>query len=336
MSHLAKGFGGIPVLRDVSFALRPGQLTVLAGENGAGKSTLMKIVTGQLKADAGTVTLDGTELRHADPALARNLGVGIVPQELAPYPELSVYENLFVGRELRARTGLLDRREMASRARDMLEVFGVDVDPDQRIGNLSVALVHSSRSPKRRRGDPRSSSSTSQGHRSLSERSTRFTRWSTRSRTRAWPCSTRPTAWRRSKLADQVLVLRDGQLVLAQPLARTTPDGIVSAMIGRDLGHSSPSWRLPRTPSGSQSVASSSRRAARRSTSRSAPARSSTSEDSSERVGPRSLRRPSVSAARLAGRSPSTPAQSSAATRSRRSGPVLYSFPRTGRGSASC
>ena len=109
-----------PCLRDISFDLHPGELTVLAGENGAGKSTLMKIITGQLRADAGAVSVDGAELQHADPKFARGLGVGIVPQELAPYPEMTIYENLFVGRELRTRFGTLDRRAMAKQAREML------------------------------------------------------------------------------------------------------------------------------------------------------------------------------------------------------------------------
>ena len=76
VSHVAKAFGGVPVLRDISFDLHPGELTVLAGENGAGKSTLMKIITGQLKADAGEVSVAGAELHHADPKFARSLGSG--------------------------------------------------------------------------------------------------------------------------------------------------------------------------------------------------------------------------------------------------------------------
>src|SRR6478752_9881328 len=116
VSHVAKGFGGVPVLRDISFDLHSGELTVLAGENGAGKSTLMKIITGQLRADAGEVLVDGAELHHADPRFARGLGVGIVPQELAPYPDMTICENLFVGRELRSRFGILDRHGMAEQA----------------------------------------------------------------------------------------------------------------------------------------------------------------------------------------------------------------------------
>ncbi|MFC8501244.1 sugar ABC transporter ATP-binding protein [Pedococcus sp. NPDC057267] len=236
VSHLAKGFGGVPVLRDISFALRPGELTVLAGENGAGKSTLMKIVTGQERPDEGTVTVGGIELRHADPAVARGLGVGIVPQELAPYPELRVYENLFVGRELRQRSGLLDRRGMAAAAREMLSVFGVDLDPNRRMGDVSVALTQMVEIAKATTwgakvillDEPTSS---------IPEREVGRL-YAVVEQLKAQGVAMLYTTHRMEEiqqLADHVLVLRDGQLVLDEPLELTTPDGIVSAMIGRDL-----------------------------------------------------------------------------------------------------
>lgn len=84
---LHKTFGGVPVPLGVGFSVLPGRVTGLAGENGAGKSTLMKIVSGQYRQDAGQVVVRGQELLRADPIHARALGVGIVPQELAPYPD---------------------------------------------------------------------------------------------------------------------------------------------------------------------------------------------------------------------------------------------------------
>ena len=138
---LHKSFGGVPVLRGVSLSLLPGQVTGLAGENGAGKSTLMKIATGQLRQDSGEVLIEGEVVSHPDPLQVRKLGVAIVPQELAPYPDLMVYENLFIGRELRGRAGLLDRRAMVAQARTMLSELGVDVDPSTRMNRLSVALT---------------------------------------------------------------------------------------------------------------------------------------------------------------------------------------------------
>jgi ribose transport system ATP-binding protein len=236
VSHVAKAFGGVPVLRDISFDLHPGELTVLAGENGAGKSTLMKIITGQLRADAGAVTVDGTELQHADPKFARGLGVGIVPQELAPYPELTIYENLFVGREIRTRFGTLDRRAMTKQAREMLETFGVEVDARTRMGNLPIALVQLVEIAK----------ATTWGAKVLLldeptsaipdrevERLYEVVR-TLKQQGVAMLYTTHRMA-EISELADHVVVLRDGQLVLDAPLADTTPDGIVHAMIGREL-----------------------------------------------------------------------------------------------------
>ncbi|GAB3832216.1 sugar ABC transporter ATP-binding protein [Dactylosporangium cerinum] len=236
LSHVAKGFGGVSVLRDISFDLHNGELTVLAGENGAGKSTLMKIITGQLRADSGDVHVAGQPLTLVDPKQARAAGVGLVPQELAPYPDLTVYENLFVGRELRTRVGVLDRRAMIKRAAAMLDTYGVDIDPRARIGDLSVALIQLVEIAK-------------------------ATTWGARVLLLDEPTSAIPdrevarlynvvrtlkqqgvamlyTTHRMAEiqeLADHVIVLRDGRLVLDASLADTTEHGIVRAMIGREL-----------------------------------------------------------------------------------------------------
>jgi len=243
---LEKSFGGVPVLRGLSLSVAAGELTVLAGENGAGKSTLMKIVTGQLRQDAGTVEIEGHRLQRADPQHARALGVGIVPQELAPYPDLTLYENLFVGRELRTRTGMLDRRAMIARAREMLAVYEVDIDPRTRLGRLSVALTQLVEIAK-------------------------ATTWGARVLLLDEPTSAIPdrevdrlyavvrklkqqgvalvyTTHRMAEiqqLADHVVVLRDGQVALHEPLAATSEDAIVRAMIGRELGTLFPDLRPP-------------------------------------------------------------------------------------------
>jgi ribose transport system ATP-binding protein len=236
LSNIAKAFGGVPVLRDISFDLHAGELTVLAGENGAGKSTLMKIVTGQLKADAGEVVVAGSPLTHVDPQAARGLGVGIVPQELAPYPDLTVYENLFVGRELRTRFGGLDRREMIKQARVMLDTYGVDIDPRKRIGDLSIALIQLVEIAKATTwgatvlllDEPTSAIPDREVERLYDVVRT------LKKQGVAMLYTTHRMA-EIKELADHVVVLRDGGLVLDAPLADTTEDGIVRAMIGRDL-----------------------------------------------------------------------------------------------------
>jgi ribose transport system ATP-binding protein len=237
VQDLQKAYGGVPVLRGVSFALHPGRLVALAGENGAGKSTLMKIATGQVRPDAGQVLVDGQVLAHPDPLHVRKLGVSIVPQELAPYPDLTVYENLFVGREKRTPAGTLNRRGMIAEAREMLAVFDVDVDPRTRMNRLSVALTQIVEIAKATTwgakvlflDEPTSS---------IPEREVDRL-YSVVRKLKQQGVAMLYTTHRMAEiqeLADQVVVLRDGQLVLDTPLAETTEDAIVRAMIGRDLG----------------------------------------------------------------------------------------------------
>lgn len=233
---LTKGFGGVPVLRGVSFSIAAGQLTVLAGENGAGKSTLMKIITGQLRQDSGEILIEGEPLGHSDPQHARSRGIGIVPQELAPYPDLTVYENLFVGRELRNRAGILNRRAMAARAREMLDVFEVEADPHTRMNKLSVALTQIVEIAKATTwgakilllDEPTSA---------IPDREVARL-YAVVHRLKEQGVATMYTTHRMAEimeLADDVVVLRDGQTVMNAPIGETSEDDIVSAMIGRDL-----------------------------------------------------------------------------------------------------
>jgi ribose transport system ATP-binding protein len=136
-----KSFGGVPVLNSVSFELATGSITALAGENGAGKSTLMKIISGQIRANSGEIFHLGKKLLQGAPRVAHAAGISIVPQELAPYPHLAVYENLFVGREIRNKFGLLDHAKMKKESKIMLENFGLVVEPEIKMFTLSPAVT---------------------------------------------------------------------------------------------------------------------------------------------------------------------------------------------------
>ena len=229
-------FGGVPVLKGVDLSLQPGTVTALAGENGAGKSTLMKIASGQYRPDAGTVQVHGQALLSANTKAAGDLGVAIVPQELASIPELTVYENLFVGREIRTRIGLLNRRAMIAQARASLKEFGVDIDPTVQIGTLPVGMRQIIEIVK----------ATSRGARvllldeptsAIAEREVAHLKSvveSLRDQGVAVLFTTHKMEEIRS-MADRVIVLRDGKLIADAALEDITDDGIVTAMIGREL-----------------------------------------------------------------------------------------------------
>ncbi len=139
LTAIVKSFGGVPALRDVSFAAHAGRIHAIIGENGAGKSTLVNIMSGVLAPDGGEVVLDGSPVTFHAPIDAARRGVHLVHQELALLPESSVVENVFLGAEVTGRGGTLDWPAMRQASRTILERLGNPIDPAGRVASLSVA-----------------------------------------------------------------------------------------------------------------------------------------------------------------------------------------------------
>jgi ABC-type sugar transport system ATPase subunit len=139
--HLAKRFGPVVALEDVTLRLGRGEVLGLIGDNGAGKSTLIKILTGVHRPDAGQIYLDGREVALRSVVHARSLGIDAVYQDLALVPDLPVYQNMFLGREITRSLGgvaVLNHHEMRRRARVYLDDVGVRIPSlDTRVGVLS-------------------------------------------------------------------------------------------------------------------------------------------------------------------------------------------------------
>jgi len=128
VEHVAKRFGAVVALRDVSLRLKQGEVLALVGDNGAGKSTLIKILTGFQQPDQGRILVDGNEVRLRSVSHARSLGIDTVYQDLALVPGLSVFHNMFLNRELTHGIGplrWLDNGEMRKRARQYLDNIGI-------------------------------------------------------------------------------------------------------------------------------------------------------------------------------------------------------------------
>ncbi len=136
---VSKFFPGAVALDDVELKLYPGEVHALLGENGAGKSTLIKCLTGVYRRDGGTITLDGAEVDPHSTLDSQGLGIGTVYQEVNLLPNLTVAENLFLGRQP-LRMGLLARRRMVNEARTLLADFGLDIDPGEPLTSYSVAV----------------------------------------------------------------------------------------------------------------------------------------------------------------------------------------------------
>jgi ribose transport system ATP-binding protein len=235
-TDVTKSFGGVPVLRGISLSLQPGTVTALAGENGAGKSTLMKIASGLYSPDQGTVYAGYDPLPHGNAHAATLHGVAIVPQELASINDLTVYENLYLGREPRTKFGTLNRKTMITDAQKALETFGVDINPSARMGNLPVGLRQiveivkaTSRGAKVLLLDEPTSAIAKQEVAKLVDVVDRL-----RKQGVAMLFTTHKMEEIRA-MADRVVVLRDGRLIVDEPLEKLTDEDIVTAMIGREL-----------------------------------------------------------------------------------------------------
>jgi simple sugar transport system ATP-binding protein len=136
---ICKSFFGIRALENVDFELRAGEIHALLGENGAGKSTLVKILTGAYRRDTGTITLAGAPISPRDVGEAQDLGIGTVYQEVNLLENLTVAENLYLGRQPR-RFGLIARRRMERDARALLAGYGLTIDVGESLSAYSVAV----------------------------------------------------------------------------------------------------------------------------------------------------------------------------------------------------
>jgi rhamnose transport system ATP-binding protein len=136
---VAKAFGSVIALKSGSLALHRGSIHALVGENGAGKSTLVKIVAGLYQRDAGDLLLDGSSVDFSTTAQSKAAGIAVIYQEPTLFPDLSVTENVFMGRQPTGRLGRIDRKVMRTEVVGLFQRLGVRIDPDRPAEGLSIA-----------------------------------------------------------------------------------------------------------------------------------------------------------------------------------------------------
>src|SRR5437867_11536540 len=140
MEAISKDCPGAHALRDCRFELRAGEVHALVGENGAGKSTLMKILAGVYRRDTGRIRFKGADVELASPRAAQQLGISIIHQELSLMPNLTVAQNIFIGREPHGRLPfLLNERALNRQARALFESMHLKLDPETKVAHLTVA-----------------------------------------------------------------------------------------------------------------------------------------------------------------------------------------------------
>ena len=233
---LSKGFDGVPVLRDVSVRFMPGSVNVLAGENGAGKSTLFKLISGQLTPDGGSLALFGETIRRFDPKAAQALGVSIIPQELAPIPEMLLWQNLLIGHETTGLFGLVRRREMVAQAASLLASVGLDLDPGMPMKTLGVAATQMVEILKATSWDSRIVLMDEPSS-SLSSRETEQLFRVIRLLRERGTCIlyTSHRMEEIEQISDTVAIMRDGAIIRHDATSALTERQIIADMVGREI-----------------------------------------------------------------------------------------------------
>ncbi|CAD0186865.1 Ribose import ATP-binding protein RbsA [Ruegeria sp. THAF57] len=139
MTGIDKFFPGVHALKSVQFDLEPGEVHALMGENGAGKSTLMKILSGIYQRDGGTLKIEGRDVSPTTPREAQDLGIGIIHQELSLMNDLTVAQNIFIGREPRKSFGRLDEAALNAQTAEIFASMNLNLDPKALVGSLTIA-----------------------------------------------------------------------------------------------------------------------------------------------------------------------------------------------------
>ncbi|QDY71532.1 sugar ABC transporter ATP-binding protein [Qingshengfaniella alkalisoli] len=232
-----KSFGPVQILFDIDFDLRPGEVHALIGENGAGKSTTMKILAGYLSATSGSVELDGHPVSFVNSEQAEDQGVVMIHQEFNLAEQLSVEQNIFLGREIRK--GLfLDKTAMRTKTRELLQRLNCDVDPDARVMDISVPdkqMVEIAKALSRKARvlimDEPTAVLTNRESEVLFEQVDRL---------RAEGTAILFTSHKLdevARIADRITIMRDGHRIMTKSAADLTQDQMAEAMVGRELSN---------------------------------------------------------------------------------------------------
>ncbi|MGX7776365.1 sugar ABC transporter ATP-binding protein [Streptococcus pluranimalium] len=236
MRNISKSFGNNKVLEKIDLELQSGQVHALMGENGAGKSTLMNILTGLFPATKGTITIDGKEMSFANPQEAEEFGISFIHQEMNTWSDMTVLENLFLGREIKNSFGLLNQKAMKEKANQAFERLGVSIPLNAEIGKLSVGQQQMIEIAKSLLSEV-SILIMDEPTAALTDRETESL-FSIINSLKAQGVGIVYISHRMEeifRITDLITVMRDGLVVDTTPTNETTSDELVKKMVGREL-----------------------------------------------------------------------------------------------------
>ena len=236
MQGICKSFGANDVLKQVDFSLRGGEVCALLGENGAGKSTLMNILGGVLQPDAGEIRIDGKAVKFRNPSESLHAGVAFIHQELSLINDLAIYENMFIGRELKGKFGLLDAKTMIEKTKEVFSRLELDLDPRTMVRDLDTSykqIVEISRAMMMEASliimdEPTTSLTDPEIQRVFD-----MMRMLKRQNVAIVFISHKLKEV--MEICDRYTVLRDGNMVAAGPVSEVTTDDLARFMVGHEV-----------------------------------------------------------------------------------------------------
>lgn len=241
MQGINKSFGTNQVLKNAGFILGHGEVHALMGENGAGKSTLMKILTGVYTKDSGTVLVDGKEVSYRNPQEAEKAGIVFIYQELNVMFDLTVEENLFMGKEITNKLGICNQRAMRKKAQEILDSMGVAISPKEVMSNLSVGQQQMVEICKALMADAKviiMDEPTAALTQSETEALFRVIHSLRKKGVSMVYISHRMEEI--FELCDRITILRDGTYINTKKISDTDMNDVVRMMIGREIGERYP------------------------------------------------------------------------------------------------
>lgn len=236
LKGISKAFGQVVALREANLELHPGSIHALVGENGAGKSTVVKIIAGLYRRDSGDLKLAGETVDFTSTAQSKDAGIAVIYQEPTLFPDLSVTENIFMGRQPRGKFGRINRAAMRTEVESLFARLGVTMDPDRTADGLSIAdqqMIEIAKSISLDArvlimDEPTAALSGIEVDRLFQV-------------ARALRDEGRALVFISHRfeevfaLCDTITVMRDGSYVSTRAIEDTTPDGVVAEMVGREI-----------------------------------------------------------------------------------------------------
>ncbi len=237
VERVSKSFGEVPVLFSVSFDVRRGEVHALIGENGAGKSTLMKILGGFHAPTSGRIIYDGEEMNLPPNGEAEALGIVLIHQELNLAEQMTVEENIFLGREI-SQNGFLDRKQMSAKVKKWLQEVGLNILPSARISDLSIAEKQMVEIVKAMSRDARVLIMDEPTAVLTTAEADLFFQQVEKLKQRGVAIIfVSHKLVEVKQIADRVTILRDGQWIATKPLEEVTLDSMAQMMVGRELSN---------------------------------------------------------------------------------------------------